>query len=332
MNSTLKTTLIIFFVLTITFTLLFFYVNAFGSVVKKDRTDLENKFYSQLDHDKKKVFLVGSSHVARLNETYIQEYLFKNNKDYEVYNLASPAETPKERLPFIDAMIAAKPDIVVYGVGYRDFLDAVSEFDATKPPTILPDPSQDFKYGMISFERFLNYDFDNFRSPQLVFRYLVRDHFDFNKKPDNQISIYTKTRPFFAFHGSEGIILNDTQLQKIEEGVTFKFNTMVPYDKSESIYSFKQIITKLKENNIKVIVFSTPHTKYYTDKVPPEIRNQFDLTLQKISQEEEVPVYLLRDKYVDLPIWNDNHHIAANPKALIFSQDIAKIILNETRP
>jgi len=42
-------------------------------------------------------------------------------------------------------------------------------------------------------------------------------------------------------------------------------------------------------------------------------------------------IYLLRDKYVDLPIWNDNHHIATNPKALIFSQDIAKIILNETR-
>ncbi|HMK32792.1 MAG TPA: hypothetical protein VK431_04115, partial [Nitrosopumilaceae archaeon] len=65
MNPTLKTSLIAFCVLIITFALLFFYVNAFASVVTKDRMDLESKFYSKLDHSKKKVFLVGSSHVAR---------------------------------------------------------------------------------------------------------------------------------------------------------------------------------------------------------------------------------------------------------------------------
>jgi hypothetical protein len=304
-------------------------VDSFSNYLHKNRNELENKFYSQLDHDKKKIFLIGSSHVGRLNQTDIQEYLHNNNVDYKVYNLAFGAEIPWDRLSYVDSIINAKPDLVVYGVGYRDFMDTALQFDSTIPQINLPNPSQDFKYGINSLGNFLHYDFDKFRSPQLVFRYLIRDHFDLNIEQDT--SIYEKTKPFYPYDQREIIILNDTQLQKLAESWNFKVNSMPSYDKNQNAYALSQIVEKLKNNNIKVIIFSTPHSKYYTDKLPLKFIKEFDGILQRFSQ-DGVHVYLLRDKYIDLPIWSDTHHIAVNPKALIYSTDIAKIILNETNP
>jgi len=37
-------------------------------------------------------------------------------------------------------------------------------------------------------------------------------------------------------------------------------------------------------------------------------------------------VYYFDDKYVDLDIWCDNEHVAKNEKAIIFSDDVLKIL------
>lgn len=330
MNSTLKTSLVAISILCITFTLIYFYVDSFSNHLYKTRIDLESKFYSQLDSDKKKIFLLGSSHVGRLNETHIQEYLHDNNSDYEVYNLAYGAETPRNRLLYLDSMISAKPDIVVIGVGYRDFLEGSIPSDPTLLGINFPNPPADFKYGIRSIGNFLNYDFDNFRSPQLVFRYLVRDTFDFNKTPD-WVGNFTKTKPFYPFESHKTIILNDTQLQKMGEGFNFKQNSLPSYDNSQDVYALNQLIETLNKNDIRVILFSTPHVKSYTDNIRSNFGDTFDDILERFSQ-DGVPVYLLRDKYIDLPIWSDSHHIAINSKSLIYSTDIAEIILNEIEP
>lgn len=330
MNSTLKTSLVAIFIICITFILIYFYVDSFSNYLYKTRIDLENKFYSELDHDKKKIFLLGSSQVGRLNEVYIQEYLHNNNRDYDVYNLAYGAETPRNRLLYLDPMISAKPALVVIGVGYRDFIEDSIPSDSTLFDINLPNPQADFKYGIRSLGNSLNYDFENFRSPQLVFRYLVRDTFDFNKTPD-WVGNFTKTKPFYPFESQKTIILNDTQLQKMGESFNFKQNSLPSYDNNQDAYALSQLIETLKKNDIKTIIFSTPHVKSYTDNARSNFGDTFDNILERFSQ-DGVPVYLLRDKYVDLPIWSDAHHIAINPKSLIYSTDIAEIILNEIEP
>ncbi len=330
MNSTLKTSLVAISILCISFILIYFYVDSFSNHLYKTRIDLENEFYSQLDHDNKKIFFLGSSHVGRLNETYIQEYLHDNNNNYEVYNLAYGAETPRNRLLYVDSIISAKPVLVVIGVGYRDFIDEAMPSDPILLGINLPNPQADFKHGVRSLGNFLNYDFDNFRSPQLVFRYLVRDTFDFNEIPD-WVAGFTKTKPFYPHDIREAIILNDTQLQKMGESVNFKQNSLPPYDKNRNAYALSQIVKTLNENNIKVLIFSTPHVKSYTDNVRSNFGETFDNILERFSQ-DGVPVYLLHDKYVDLSIFSDAHHVSIDHKALIYSTDIAEIILNEIEP
>ncbi len=304
-------------------------MDSFSSYLDKNRIDLENTFYPELDSDTKKIFLIGSSHVGRLNQTYIQEHLSNNDKDYEVYNLAYPAETPRKRLLYLDSVIAAKPDLIVYGVGYRDFIQEPIQSDSILLGITLPNPNKDFKYGVRSIGYFLNYDFDNFRSPQLIFRYLVRDIFDSNDKQDTA-SVYTKTKPFYPYDKTETIILNDTQLQKTEGSYIFDKTFLPFYDHNPDAYALSQILEKLKKNDIKVIIFSTPHVKFYSDNMPPDPKNAFDNILKRFS--EHVSVYLLRDKYIDLPVWSDAQHIAINTKSLIYSSDIAEIILNEVEP
>ena len=305
-------------------------MDSFSNYFYKTRIDLESKFYSQLDSDKKKIFFLGSSHVGRLNETYIQEYLHDNNSDYDVYNLAHGAETPRNRLLYLDPIISAKPDLVVIGVGYRDFIEAAVPSDSTLLDINLPNPQADFKYGIRSLGNFLNYDFDNFRSPQLVFKYLIRDTFDFNKTPD-RVGNFTQTKPFIPYDVREAIILNNTQLQKMGELFNFKQNSLPSYDKNQNAYALSQLIDTLNKNDIKVIIFSTPHVKSYTDNIRSNFGETFDDILERFSQ-DGVSVYLLRDKYVGLPIFSDAHHISINHKSLIYSTDIAEIILNEIEP
>ena len=327
MNSTLKTSLVVISIICFTFILVYFYVDSFSNYLHANRINLENNFYLELDNDGKKIFFVGSSHVGRLNQTYIQEHLFDNGKDYDVYNLAYGSETPRNRLLYVDSIIAAQPELVIYGVGYRDFLDEASQSDPTLFEINLPNPSQNLKYGIRSLGHFLDYDFENFRSPQLIFKYIVKDVLNFNNKQVIE-PIYTHSKPFYHYDVSETVILNKTQVEKMGELFSFHLNSLPIYEKNQNAYALNQSIEKLNQNNIKVIVFSTPHVKSYSDKIPMDFKNEFDNILEKFSQ-DGIPVYLLRDKYIDLEIWSDAHHIAVNPKSIIYSEDIAEIILNE---
>ena len=57
----------------------------------------------------------------------------------------------------------------------------------------------------------------------------------------------------------------------------------------------------------------------------------FEEAINEISQ-LNVKVYRFHDKYTQLDIWSDNAHVAQNPNALIYSEDIAGIASQEIKP
>ncbi len=52
--------------------------------------------------------------------------------------------------------------------------------------------------------------------------------------------------------------------------------------------------------------------------------------LDNKSNEFDIPIYSLHEKYVDLEIWRETLHVAIHPDAQIYTDDILKIILKET--
>jgi hypothetical protein len=292
---------------------------------------IQTKFLSQyFEPNQNKIFLIGSSQIKPLNTTHIQEQLSKNNQDFEVYNLGAGADSPQERLKNIDLLISSKPKIVVYGIAYRDFMDqSPLEQSETKPISLLPDP-HDF-FNEISTKLFSSYDLEFMENPKLVtltilksLKYNVNESIE-NKTNENNLLVRPYPNAFFN-ENTNDVPKNDADLRNafFVEGVTF--NKIGNYDKNVNVIAFKEIITKLQQNNIEIIIFITPQSKYYLDAMPSSAKVAFDTLIKNIEKDHKIKIYFLLDKYKDLDIWYNAQHVAIFNNTQIYSTDISNII------
>ena len=78
--------------------------------VSTDQNLKMNEFFLDFENDQKSIFLIGSSHVARFNHTYIQEEINSEKKEYTIFNLSINGDYPKNRLNSIMNIISLNPD------------------------------------------------------------------------------------------------------------------------------------------------------------------------------------------------------------------------------
>ena len=292
----------------------------------------QTKFLSQhFEPNKNKIFLIGSSHIKSLNTTYIQEQLSKNNQDFDVYNLAIGADNPEKRLNSLDLLISSEPKIVVYGIAYRDFMDqSFSEKLENKPVSLLPDPRA-FFYEL-STKLFSDYDLGFMENPKLVtltaLKLLENNVNELIKKETNENNLLVRPYPNTFFSESRNDIpKNDSELKNMFFVVGATFNEIGDYDKNVNVIAFKEIIDKLHQNNIKIIIFTTPQSKYYLNAMPSSAKNTFDNLVLHLEKDSRVKIYSLQDKYKDLEIWGDPQHVAIFNNTSIYSTDVSKMIL-----
>ena len=92
--------------------------------------------------------------------------------------------------------------------------------------------------------------------------------------------------------------------------------------------ALKELIKELENKDIKVVIFATPKSNVYLNWLDEEDKQIFDEMLTEISN-SEISVYKQYDKYADLNIWTDIVHIVENESGIVYSNDIAKIVLKE---
>ena len=296
-----------------------------------DLTKQENDFYSQDFGVQKKIVILGSSHTGHLNATYLDEYLTKNNKDYKVFNLSITGDRPSQRLGTIDNLISMKPDLVIYGIGFRDFEN--QEFENTDKlnvtENILPDP-QTYVQQLIKLHLLTGYDLNFLQSPKgVTFTFLH----DIVSPPSSSPKMYVSNTPFFHPQsiGIKITILNSTSdYNQEKQDIQGSLTGIALPDKNIDFLALKEILTKLREHNIKAVIFATPYKKSYLDVLPNSYKQIFSSILDDITQQYGVKVYHLDHKYENFTdIWTDFNHIALNKKVTIYDDDIGKIILNE---
>jgi len=115
----------------------------------------------------------------------------------------------------------------------------------------------------------------------------------------------------------------------IEEVSATSWNGIKPYDRNKDVAVLKEIIKKLQDQNVKVIIISVPHNKIFLDATPNEYHEFFDLFIDRIESETNAPSYRLHDAYEQNDIWYDYLHVAIHPDISIFNDDISEIILKE---
>lgn len=314
---TKKIILSVFAAFIITFTIFFLFQLTFQNEIYSIQKD----FFSQnFDHQSKKIFLIGSSHVGQINATHIEDYISKKSQEYEVYNLADTADKPKNRLNSLNKIISLKPDIVVYGLGYRDF----TEPEKMLKVDVLPNPQVIFE-GIFSMELYgVNTEF--FENPKLNTLKILQGIIGIKTLVSE--SVFEEKTPFYPYHKTKtDIIVKQSEIQKNDfhvEKLILKSNI-----ENTQVQALNKIISELEKNNIKIIIFITPHNKFYLDSLSVDTKEKFNLLVDELSENHNIKIFNLSDSYDNLEIWRSVNHISHNPKSLIYSEDIAKMIMSE---
>jgi pyruvate-formate lyase-activating enzyme len=102
--------------------------------------------------------------------------------------------------------------------------------------------------------------------------------------------------------------------------------------------SLNNIIERLQENDIHVILFTYPHHRYYLENVPEDDKEEFLEIINNARNKYDITVKFFHQEYSDKENWSDLIHIFYNYKleennedSIQYSNDIADLILNEIK-
>jgi len=270
----------------------------------------------QRDQQNERIFILGGSNVYSIDAIYLNEKLNERDKNFTVYNLADMGDNPSRRINSIDNIIQNKPSIVIYGIGFID----VEKFEKrTNNVDILDFIFTPNKFFKNNFENLLEKSLSEYfpLSPKektiALANYIIRG-------PE------THHHPFISWKPTP--ITDFGTLKKLSKDV-HPINVLEIHDEADKIQSLNSIIKKLQANNIKVILFTSPYSKFVFEKTNDVEIIKFENMLKTKHEQFDVDVYFLHDKYSNLEIWRDGLHIAIHDDAQIFSDDILEIILKE---
>ena len=148
----------------------------------------------------------------------------------------------------------------------------------------------------------------------------------FNKQQSTNIySIHMNNTPFYLHAKEVEYIKNSTELQADFIKRPPNLGYLDPFDKNDETRAMEEIIQKFKNNNIKIVIFTTPHSRVFLENLNQQNKNAYDSIIEHL-REQNIKIYEFDDKYQDLNIWYDYYHVSINKQALIFDDDIIKII------
>jgi len=302
-----KIILCVSFVLIFSFSLYLFVTDSFPTnTVFKERD-----FYNQSFNDDKNIVLIGSSHVGMLNVTHIDQKLRDDDQLYNVYNLAQKGDNPIKRIKTIDQIIKMNPNIIIYGISYRDFNE---EF---KNP--LPDPKEQLRYFFLQ----LNIN----ENPKMWTLEKIRTINPEWFALDKEISF--NNTPFMTYDTARDMkVLTNEEIDNylVLEPKNINLNSA---DNNYQTSALIKTINEFNKQNISVIVYLTPIHEKYRNEINITQKLIFDDIVKRIINETEVEIFNLSDKYDTMPVWSDLAHLSLHSNALTHNDDIVKIIKKE---
>lgn len=288
-----------------------------------DYVEIQEKFFKKNNENEKKVFIIGSSYTQALNTTTINSEISTKCTECHVYNLSIQGDNISKRSEVTDLIILANPYIVLYGISETDFAEINnSEYKNAEP--LLPDiqeliiktmqPSKIFEFLEIT------------PSPKDKTWNLIRQinkdestNFRFTPFPDT---------PFLKILPASTVIVSELELKSLESNIG-PFGIIKEPKNNNALINLKSMIGKFSNKNIKIVFFMVPQHEYFLSKQSIEFQKQFETIADDLQNSTGVNIYPRVSEYSKLKIWHDLSHVAVNEQALIYSEDISKIILKE---
>jgi len=293
----------------------------FNPITVETNTNQYQAFSLTLDKKSQNLFLLGSSHVGHLNSGLIVNSINESFPNISIFNLATNGDTPNRRISDLSYIVKMNPEFVFYGVSFRDF-NSPNQYTSKY---FLPDLKLLVDQSIPESLESLN--------PQFISRTIIKDILqNYGFLDVSEYDINPTNTPFFSLGNFQTIILEEAELERLLLTTDPSPQSLhFPVSNNEQVNSFKKIIHELKNNDIKVIIFTVPIHEIYLDNVSIENKLFFNQILNDISDEYDIKIYNFTNNYSKLKIWNNLDHIAYNENSNIFSEDVSKMILMELR-
>lgn len=272
----------------------------------------ENSFFNkEFETNEQIIFIFGASQTARINSTLVDDIISKNHENYSVYNLSYDGDTPKTRYKLLPQILSLDPSIIFYGISYRDFSNIELQQSSYSLLKYL-DTLTDNKYELDSV------------NPKLATLKAIKQ-LTFGKSLSSENRIVLSNSPLLTMSTPDTKIASQTVLEKSATLIPPQIDIV----NNEQLDYFKRILTEIKKNDIKIIIFTPPLSKFYLDNISVSDKQNFKQIINEISNEFNVPVYNFTNNYSSLDVWSDISHVAFNKHSAIYSIDITNMILME---
>ena len=288
------------------------------------------------NHDStEKIFILGSSQVQAINVTYVENILLNEGYNYVIYDLGVGGDLPSKRLGDIDRIISLHPSIIVYGVGFRDVernkqsMSPLGTTTKSVTQNILPTPKILDEQTILSLQQneFVN---KILSSPKLIsiklFNYLIRGDFGYG-----YVDIGINPKWPLISPVTINVLLTVEEIEQKFENNPIVFRGIDNMENNKEFLALDKNIKKLKSHNIDVILYSVPYHRLLLNGISNSDKLLFTSTLEKIANENNATLYLLHEKYSDMPVWLDPFHLGYNKNTKIYTDDIAQFISDEIK-
>ena len=325
-----KIILTIFFSILVAFGIFYFTVSFYQETYNPTKIWTEY-IVDKFDLDKEKIFIFGNSHVGSINPLHVEEKL--NEKNFQVFNLSVGGDDPRKRENTINSIINLEPSIVVYGIDFRSFeaqasardIQAVSSSGIDKIENILPSFQEYFDEILIPVKN--NEVIANFPPSPKIITLRILNHIVHGSPELERLNLDAK-RPLITDEPVGIKAINSTQLEKDIQ--SFRAFRGIPDSKENfPLISLHNILDKFSENNVKIIIFTTPHHRTYLDYLSEEDKKSFDVIIKDLEKKYDLKIYRLDSKYKDYEIFGNPTHVAIETSEN-YSNDIFEMIKSET--
>jgi hypothetical protein len=283
----------------------------------------ENFFLKEFKISEKKIFILGSSYTQALNTTEINSIIQKDCTFCKVYNLSIQGDSIQKRSEVIGSIISAEPEIIIYGISENDFLNNENiEFDNSNHifPNIKNLISNEI--DLTKYVEFLEIPASPKDKTWNVIRQINKDD-----SINQRFTPYSNS-PFLKILDASTISISEMELRSLASNLSSSGKINEP-ENNKNFQILKEMINKIHEKNIKIILFMVPMHDYALTSQSKEFKKSFELIEEELVNSLKVDVNPRTVNYSNMPIWHDLFHIAVNNQSLIFSEDLSKIILKE---
>jgi len=279
-----------------------------------------NTMKDTTDNNEKKIFLVGNSRLGVINSEFITNYISNMGNQINIQGVAIQGAQPEDQLKLLKIIVSTNTEMVLIGVDIVDLIqhkDHVFLVDQNipSPENKLFDPKQFFNNNIV-LDNFFGFDTYNLKNPKLTSLMMIDLLLPKNDKTEK--IPWDRTR-----------VLNHTEMFEHVNSKGHHFSGGLKIADNPAMFAIEKIINVLSENEIKTVVIIMPRPQEFIDTISKKDLENYFLLIDKIQNTTPARVYSLFDKYAELEIFLDDSHVASTPEGLIYSEDVAKIILKE---